>query len=88
MAAEPWGISIHLKILKYITFQGKCYSQLRSSFLRVVCNFFISRKTFNDISLALVGRSLTTPAPGPFDLIVVVTSTSPLYLGEELILVL
>ena len=65
----------------------KCYSQLKSSFLRVVCSFFISLKTFNDISLALVGLILTTPAPGPRDLIVVVTSTSPLYLGEELILV-
>ena len=47
----------------------------------------MSLNTFNDISLALVGRTLTTPDPGPRDFIVVVTSTSPLYLGDELILV-
>lgn len=55
------------------------YSQVKSSFLKVVCNFFMSFNTFNDTSLALEGRTWTTPAERPRVFIVVVTSTSPFW---------
>ena len=42
----------------------------------------MSFNTLSEISRALVGLICTTPDPGPLGFIVVVTSTSPLYLGD------
>ena len=55
------------------------YSHVRSSFLSVVCSFFMSFNTLSDTSLALVGRTCTIPADPPRVFIVVVTSTSPFW---------
>lgn len=53
------------------------YSQVKSSFRKVVCNFFMSLSTLSDTSRALEGCTCTTPAERPRVFIVVVTSTSP-----------
>lgn len=74
--SRKWKITV--KIIYYNNIRSG-YSQVKSSFLKVVCNFFMSFNTFNDTSLALEGRTWTTPAERPRVFIVVVTSTSPFW---------